>query len=99
MKMKSLLAGLALAAMGVGAYASDQTVSFTGHQASFDSVGTVLDGGDDVITFTGLAPGIYDFTLTMSGQSIYLASADLNGTPGTVVSMGKWTFLGIDGTG
>lgn len=99
MKMKSVLAGALLAATAMGAFADDQSVSFAGNVASFDSMGTVFDGGDDVITFTGLAPGMYDFTLTMSGQQISLGSADLNGTAGTVVTMGKWTFLGIDGTG
>lgn len=98
MKTKLWLAGALLAAAGANALASDQTVLFSGTVASFDSMGTVLDGGDDAITFTGLAPGMYDFTVTMSGQQIDLTSADLNGTPGTVVAMGKWTFLGIDGT-
>ena len=99
MKLKALVAGMMLAAAGTCALASDQTVAFSGTVASFDSMGTVFDGGDDVITFTGLAAGVYDFTLTMSGQQIHLGSASMNGTAGTVTTMGKWTFLGIDGTG
>ena len=56
MKLKALVAGMMLAAAGTCALASDQTVAFSGTVASFDSMGTVFDGGDDVITF-GDMPG------------------------------------------
>ncbi len=99
MKLKTILAATLMTAAASAAFADDQSTAFAGNVASFDSLGTVLAGGDDVITFTGLAAGIYDFTLTMSGQYITLSGADLNGTSGTIIDTGKWTFVGIDGTG
>jgi hypothetical protein len=98
MKLKTLATSILLAFAAGGAMADDQTVSFTGLAASFDSVGTVLAGGDDVITFDDLAPGIYDFTLTLSGQYMTLSSATLNGVVGTVMNMNKMSFAGVDGT-
>lgn len=98
MKFKSLVTATALACLAGSALAGDQSVAFSGTVASFDSTAPVLAGGDDVISFTGLAAGLYDFTLTMSGQWLTLSSATLNGTSGTLLDTGKWTFLGIDGT-
>jgi hypothetical protein len=98
MKLKTLASSLLLACAAGGAMADDQTATFAGLVASFDSVGTTLAGGDDVITFNGLASGIYDFTLTLSGQYMKLTSADLNGVTGVINNAGKWSFLGIDGT-
>jgi hypothetical protein len=66
--------------------------------ASFDSIGPVLGGGSDTLTFANLAPATYDFTLTMSGQYLTITTALLNGISGTIIDTGKWTFLGIDGT-
>jgi len=98
MKLKTLTASIALACAAGGAMADDQTATFSGLVASFDSVGTTLAGGDDVITFDGLAAGIYDFTLTLSGQYMALSEASLNGVTGVINNMGKWSFAGIDGT-
>jgi hypothetical protein len=95
--MKFKLAAISLALASGVAFADDQSVAFTGNLASFDSMGTVLAGGNDVISFTGLAPGIYNFDLTMSGQWLTLTSATLNGIAGTLVDTGRFTFLGIDG--
>lgn len=97
-KLKTLASTLLLACAAGSALADDQTATFSGLVASFDSVGTTLAGGNDVITFDGLASGIYDFTLTLSGQYMSLSSAMLNGVAGTVTNMGKWSFAGIDGT-
>ncbi len=99
MKINTLLAATLMTAAAGAAFADDQSAAFAGNVASFDSVGTVLAGGNDVISFTGLAAGIYDFTLTMSGQFITLSGADINGISGTIIDTGKWTFVGIDGTG
>ena len=52
----------------------------------------------DVITFDGLAAGIYDFTLTLSGQYMTLSAVSLNGIDGLFTNMGKWSFAGVDGT-
>lgn len=98
MKLKTLVASILMACAAGGAMADDQTATFSGLVASFDSVGTTLAGGNDVITFNGLASGIYDFTLTLSGQYLSLTSATLNGVSGTVSNVGKWSFAGIDGT-
>jgi hypothetical protein len=98
MKLKTLAFSIVLAFAANGAMADNQTASFSGLVASFDSVGTTLAGGQDVITFDGLASGIYDFTLTLSGQFMSLSSASLNGVTGTIMNSGKWSFLGIDGT-
>ena len=98
MKLKTLASSILLAFAASGAMADDQTATFSGLVASFDSVGTTLAGGQDVITFNGLASGIYDFTLTLSGQFMSLSSASLNGIAGTVTTIGKWSFAGIDGT-
>jgi hypothetical protein len=99
MKIKSLTAVLALSSIAGLALADDQSVAFIGDTASFDSVGSVLAGGDDVITFTGLSAGTYDFTLSMSGQGFSLSSADINGTPGTLFTISKTTFVNVEGTG
>lgn len=99
MKLKTLFAAAVLCFAGGYAVADDQTVSFVENVASFDSVGSVLAEGDEVITFSNLAAGLYDFTLTMSGQYLTLSGAEVNGVSGTVFDNGKWTFLGIDGTG
>jgi hypothetical protein len=98
MNFKSFLGAAALTLAASAAMAADQSVAFNGDTASFDSVPAVLAGGDDVITFTGLASGNYDFTLTMSGQWLTLSSASLNGITGSIIDTGKWTFLGIDGS-
>lgn len=98
MKLKTLASSIILAFAASGAMADDQTATFSGLVASFDSVGTTLAGGKDVITFDGLASGFYDFTLTLSGQFMTLSSASLNGITGTIMNNGKWSFAGIDGT-
>ena len=92
MKLKTLASSIVLAFAASGAMADNQTASFSGLVASFDSVGTTLAGGQDVITFDGLASGIYDFTLTLSGQFMSLSSASLNGVTGTIMNSGKWSF-------
>lgn len=95
--MKSSVIAAVLAAFSSVALASDQTVSFSGLAASFDSTGVVLEGGDDRITFGGLDAGLYNFSLTLSGQYLDLSSAVLNGIAGTIMESGRWTFVGIDG--
>lgn len=95
--MKSRIVAALLAACSSVAVAADQTVSFNSLSASFDSVGPLLQDGQDVVTFSGLSAGLYDFTLTLSGQYVDLSSAVLNGVVGAVIDTGRWTFVGIDG--
>lgn len=101
MKFKTLASSILLAFAATGAMADNQTATFSGLSASFESVGTTLSGGQDVINFDGLAAGLYDFTLTLSGQWLTLSptTTTLNGVVGTVLDFGKITFLGIEGTG
>ena len=99
MKLKYLVAGAALAASAVGAFAADQSVAFNGDSASFIGTPAILDGGDDVVSFTGLAGGSYNFLLTLSGQYINLSSLSLNGVAGTVTSSGKILFASVEGAG
>ena len=53
--------------------------------ASFASAAQLLYGGDDVISFTGLAVGVYDFTVTFSGRCLTLSAATLNGVVGSTI--------------
>jgi MYXO-CTERM domain-containing protein len=59
----------------------------------------VLQGGSDVITFDGIAPGTYRFELTLSGSFIHLAALDIDGTAGTVESNGRFLFADVVGSG
>ena len=98
MKFKALALVTALALPGAGALAADQSVDISSGLAQFAGLPTLFEDGSDVITFTGAAAGVYDFTLTFSGFGFSLTAADLNGSPGTPVAIGKYRFLGIDGT-
>ncbi len=102
MKLATLAATAALAVSAGSAFAGDQVVDLGSGHASFVGTTPILDGGDDVITFANLAAGIYDFTLTFSGQWLTLNAAQttLNGVGATYLAdTGKMTFLGIEGTG
>jgi hypothetical protein len=101
MKLRTLAAAAALT-LGTGiALAADQSVSFSGSTASFSSGTTnVLQGGDDVITFTGLAAGTYDFLLTLSAQYVTLGAVHLNGVAGTINPVSsKISFASVEGIG
>jgi hypothetical protein len=101
MKLETLAAAAALTLGAGGAFAADQSVGFNGVSASFASGTTnVLQGGDDVIGFTGLAVGTYDFLLTMSAQYVTLTAASLNGVAGTIHPVSsKVTFANVEGVG
>ena len=102
MKLRKTFLGLITAAtLALGAsssaYADDQTATFAGGVASFHSQGTVLSGGNDVTTITGLAPGLWDVVLTWSGQHIVpdMLKTNLNGVLGTKFGFGQFVFIGI----
>ena len=100
MNFKKSFAACALLALSVsGAFAADQSVAFSGDSASFIDTKPVLDGGNDVISFTNLASGQYDFLLTLSGQYINLSGLSVNGVAGTVVSNGTILFADVMGNG
>lgn len=99
MNFKKISAVVALAACACGsAFAGDQTIAIVGDAASFLSTEPVLAGGDDVITFTGLAAGTYDFTVTLSGQHLSFDAPTLNGITGVAVNGAVFKFAGVDGT-
>lgn len=81
----SALLGLALIAP---ACAADQAIDLSSGQASFASLATVLDGGNDVLTFTGLAPGLYDVVFSVSAQFVTGFGGTINGAPFSVATLG-----------
>lgn len=87
------LSALALvlgAALGP-AMAADQTIDLSSGQASFSSTGPILAGGDDVLTFINLAPGLYDFVFSVSSQFITGFGGTVNGAPFSVAVLGPIT--------
>jgi hypothetical protein len=90
---------LALGTALTPALAADQSIDLSSGQASFLSLGTVLDGGDDVLTFTGLAPGQYDFVFSVSSQFITGFGGTVNGMPFSVASLGPITAGASVGVG
>lgn len=100
MKFKTLIAGALLATAGISAMASDQLVPLDADGSTyFVGRGTILDGGDDVITFNNLAAGTYSFSLSYSGQFVDITDAWLNGVHGVSNSAGIFSFGLITGTG
>lgn len=101
MKLATVAAAAALTLGAAGAFAADQSVAFSGTTASFASGTTnVLQGGDDVISFTGLAAGTYDFLLTISAQYVTLNAVSLNGVAGSINPItSKITFASVEGIG
>ena len=98
MQLKSLIAATLVVAGG-SAFAADQSVDLSSGTASFIGTPTLLDGGDDVVTFTNLASGVYDFTVTVSAQYLKLSSAILNGVAGSTMNGTNWSFAAVEGTG
>lgn len=99
MKLKSLVVATALVAGASASFAADQSVDLSSGSASFIGTSTLLAGGDDVITFTNLAAGVYDFTVTVSGQFLKLTSAKLNDVVGSTTNGTNFTFASVEGTG
>jgi hypothetical protein len=97
MTLKPLIASALVAAAG-SAFAADQSVDLSSGTASFIGTPTLLDGGDDLITFTDLAAGVYDFTVTLSGQFLKFSSVSLNGVMGSTMNGTNWAFAGVEGT-
>lgn len=81
MKLKLLAAAL-LAGAAFSASATDFSQAISLGTTPFTGAGTLLDGGDDIITFTGLAAGTYNVTVSYSGNFIDIQSITLNNTLG-----------------
>lgn len=82
---------IALGAVLNPALAADQSIDLSSGQASFDSLGPILDGGDDVLAFTGLAPGLYNFAFSVSSQFIGSFAGTVNGSPFGTAALGPIT--------
>jgi PKD repeat protein len=97
LKLKKHLLAATLALSSLGAMAADQSVSFTGSTASFGSTAPLLLDGDDDVSFTGLAAGNYNVTLTLSSQFISTSSVTLNGisVPTLGSFFGVFNFYGL----
>lgn len=107
MKLKLLVASV-MAAASFSAMAADQLVILDENPLAnnfFNSVKSptdaVLSDGSDVITFGGLAPGVYEIIVTISGQNLTFdgAATNLNGTTGTTFSEGSMRFFGVEHSG
>lgn len=89
-----LLLALALSAAPVRA--ADQSIDLSSGNASFASTAALLQGGDDVISFTNLAAGSYNVTVSINGQFISDLNASLNGLPLAVASFGVFRFAFLE---
>lgn len=100
MTHRSALAAAVLGlAMASPAWSADQVIDLSSGQASFSSLATVLDGGDDTLTFTGLAPGLYNFVFSVSAQFVTGFGGTVNGTPFATATLGPITAgaaFGVD---
>jgi len=101
LNLKQSLAALAIAAAAVPAMAADQSIDLSSGFASFGATLPLLGGGDDVISFSGLAAGDYNFTVTVTSQWIGDLAGDLNGTALQMMSFGNQPVLFgyLSGTG
>jgi hypothetical protein len=97
MRTRELALALGFLLSASPAFAADQSVDLSGGSASFVGTSPLLDGGDDVITFTNLAPGLYNFLLSLSAQNVVDLEAELNGEPADLFEVGPLTFAGLVG--
>src|SRR5687767_3230989 len=101
MKLKSIITASALAisllAIGVGnSYALNQTIDLSSGYASFTASGPlVLNGGQDVLSFTNLATGTYNFDFSMSSQYAAISSVLVNGQTAANYGFGVFRFFGL----
>jgi len=92
MNIKLAFASAVLAVAALPAMAADQSIDLSSGFASFGSTAPLLQGGDDVLTFTGLATGTYDFTVSFTGQFISDLAGSLNGSALAVNTFGVFRF-------
>ena len=97
MRSSLLGAGLLSLALASPAWAADQSIDLSSGQASFQSLALVLDGGDDVLTFTGLAPGMYDIAFSISSQFITGFGGTVNSVPFLISTLGPVTVGALFG--
>ena len=90
------LAALLLAGAG-NADAVERIIDLSSGKGSFAGDGPLLRDGDDLITFTNLAPGTYSYKFTLSGQGIEGLSASVNGQTAGTFTVGERSFAGLEG--
>ena len=96
MNFRSIALAAALAAGFAPAFAADQTIDLSSGEASFIGTPTLFDGGDDVITFSGLS-GAYNFVFSLSSQYVTGLTASVNGQAAAISSFGVISFGGLTG--
>jgi hypothetical protein len=109
MKLKMVCASL-LAAIAFNATAADQSVTVTttpvadtdNHFIGVTAPGDGLfSGGLDTITFEGLEPGYYTFSITISAQNVTIDDtlSNLNGVYGQTFGTSTYVFYGVSNQG
>ena len=102
MKLRSIIAASVMAGASWSAAAIDLVVPVaTSAIAHFNGIDALFDGGSDDISFTGLAPGLYSVTVTISGQNVNFdaVTSNLNGTTGASPLNGVIAFFNVNHTG
>ena len=95
MPWKKIAAAAAMVASITPAMADDQTVTLVAGNGSFIGSAPLLLGGDDIISFLGLAPGLYQFDFSMSSRDANISSVTVNGQAATQVALGVFQFFGL----
>ena len=98
MKFKSALLSVVLASGAMSAMADDQVINLSSGFASFGSTTPLLSGGDDKITFSNLALGTYDVTVSFTGQFISDLAGSLNGNALAVNTFNVFRFGYLQGS-
>lgn len=99
MNIKSKVAGLVMLTAATCSFAANQNVAVQGNVAYFNNAGSAIGADGDYVFFTGLPIGTYNYSLTLSAQSIDFTTANFEGKSGTKITTGTFTFLGVTGNG
>ncbi|MDH4393448.1 MAG: FxDxF family PEP-CTERM protein [Aquabacterium sp.] len=94
---RSLIAAAALLAAVSAAQADNSALPVTSETTLFSDP-TPLVGGIDILSFTGLAAGIYDYTVSFTGPKINVVFATFEGTPVPLATIGITTYGYLTGT-
>ena len=95
MTWKNIATAAAMVAAISPAMAADQSVTLVAGNGSFIGTAPLLSGGDDIISFLGLAPGLYQFDFSMSSRDANISSVTVNGQAATQVALGVFQFFGL----
>lgn len=99
MNLKQLSVAIGCAMSLASAQAADQVIDLSSGTGSFIGIAPLLSGGTDVISFSNLAAGSYDFSFTLSSQRIGALSVSLNGVLAEITPAGSaFTFASLAGS-